>query len=341
MADEHGRYTPAYLERYRQLACGGVGTILTGYTYITDWEKPNPGMTGIYDDSFVEQYRLVTDAVHKEGGRIVMQLVYGGGQTGHLNSNRPPWGSSAVKYLSSGVTPREMTEEDIGELAYAFGAAARRARESGFDGVQVHGAHGYLLSQFLCPYYNRRTDRYGGGVENRARIFHRVIKAIRRQTAPEFPVLMKLNSSDEAPEGLSQQDSLAVAKLLAQWGCDGIEVSGGNGSLPYVAEHDLGAVRGGIAPGKNEGYFGEYAMQLAWEVPVPVILCGGLRSLEKIEELLQNSAITAFSLARPLLAESGLIRRWQQGDRRPSQCVSCNGCHRQSPEKRCIFDFES
>lgn len=336
MADEQGRPTAQYLQTYRALAEGGVGSIITGYTYITEDEKPNHGMTGIYDDRFLEDYRTLTGQVHAGGAKIVLQLVYGGSQTNLRDVGRTVWGPSSVTNLVSGVTPKEMSPQELHLLARSFADAARRAKESGFDGVQLHAAHGYLLSQFLCPYYNRRTDRYGGSIENRARILSDILREVRGQVGRDYPVLVKLNSSDCADRGLSERDSLAAARLLAAWGIDGIEVSGGNSSFPEVVEQGLGASRGPIDGPARESYFRAYAERLSREVSVPVILCGGNRSLEVMEDILAHSGVFGFSLARPLIAEPGLIARWTAGDRGRPRCVSCSRCHGQ-PRKTCVL----
>ncbi|MGL5312560.1 MAG: NADH:flavin oxidoreductase, partial [Peptostreptococcaceae bacterium] len=316
LADDKGHMTPQLFSIYKELAEGGVGTIMTGYSYITENEQPNPNMMGIYDDSFIPEYKELTDMVHKNGANIIMQIVYGGSQT-HLN---PPskliWGPSAVENQISKVTPVEMTKEDIKKLVKAYGDAAQRVKESGFDGVEIHAAHGYLLSQFLCPYYNRRNDEYGGTIENRARIIFEVYEEIRNRVGEEFPVLIKVNCQDFMDkDGLTPEDSIYVSKKLAQLGIDAIEISGGNESTPSVLEGNLGPARTKVVMGKDrESYFREYATMLAKEVDVPVILVGGNRNLDVMEELLNHNNIEYFSLARPLTAEPDLINRWMGGD---------------------------
>lgn len=169
MATENGHLTDELCKIYIDLAKGGVGTILTGYTYVLEEEHPHPRMMGIYDDSFIPEYKALTDSVHSYHANIVLQIVYGGSWT-RLNPPSPKiWGPSAVKHEQTGVIPTAMTKTDMRSLASAFAAAARRAKAAGFDGIELHAAHGYLLSQFLSPHYNVRTDEYGGSVENRTR----------------------------------------------------------------------------------------------------------------------------------------------------------------------------
>lgn len=339
LADEKGHMTPELFNVYEELAKGGVGTILTGYAYVTENEQPNPNMMGIYDDSFIEEYKQLTDMVHAHGSNIIMQIVYGGSQTS-LNPPSPViWGPSAVKNEFSAITPKEMTQDDLNQLVQAFADAALRVKKAGFDGVEFHGAHGYLLSQFLSPYFNRRTDSYGGSIKNRARIIFEVYAAVRKTVGEDFPILIKLNSADYAEEGLTTDESLFVARELARLGINAIEVSGGNESFPSVINNNLGPARRKVALSKdNESYFKDYATELASSVDIPVILIGGNRHLDVMENLLNNHQISYFSLARPLTAEPDLINKWITNTTTTSKCVSCNACYR-TPGKRCILNI--
>ncbi len=321
LADEKGHMTYPLYQVHKELAAGGVGLIITGYAFVTRDEQPNPGMMGIYDDSFITEYRKLTDMVHEQGSRIVMQIAYGGTQTGYPPEGRTIWGPSKEADLATGVVPTPMTKEDIRSLVKAFGDAAARAKEAGFDGVQIHGAHSYLLSQFLNPYYNRRTDEYGGSVENRARMHLEVYDEIRRRVGDDYPVMIKINSEDFIDGGATIEDSLSLAKMLDERGIDAIEVSGGTGGSGEKIPARLK-----INAPQKEAYHAEYAKRIAATVKAPVLLVGGLRSPEVIEGLLGSTDIELFSLARPLLAEPDLPHRWQSGDRTRARCVSCNGC---------------
>lgn len=321
LADERGHITSPLYQVHKELAAGGVAMIFTGYAFITRDEQPNPGMMGVYDDSFIGEYRKLTDMVHEQGSRIVMQIAYGGSQTGYQPESRVIWGPSSVVDLASGVVPTSMTTEDIQSLIQAFADAAGRVKAAGFDGVQIHGAHGYLLSQFLNPYYNRRMDEYGGSLENRARLFLEVYDEIRRRVGGDFPVMIKINSDDFMDGGATIEDSLVLAKMLDERGIDAIEVSGGTGGSGEQAP-----IRRKINTPEKEAYHADNAARIAAEIKAPVILVGGLRSPEVIEGLLESTKIELFSLARPLLAEPNLPHRWQGGDRSRARCVSCNGC---------------
>ena len=339
LADDSGHMTRELFNIYKDLADGGVGTILTGYSYITKNEQPNPRMMGIYDDSFIEEYKELTDMVHKNNSNILMQIVYGGSQT-HMN---PPsnviWGPSAIKNEISGVTPTEMTREDIKELTKAYGDAALRIKKANFDGVELHAAHGYLLSQFLCPHFNKRTDEYGGTIDNRARIIFEIYTEIRNRVGNDFPILIKINSEDFMEDGLTSEDSIYVCRKLAQLGIDAIEISGGNESTPTVLDNNLGPARNRVILGKDrESYFKEHTSKLANQIDVPVILIGGNRHLDVMEDILNTTEIEYFSLARPLTAEPDLINRWINGDTTKPKCISCNACYN-TPGKRCIFNL--
>lgn len=339
LADEKGHMTSELFKIYRELAQGGVGTIITGYTFVTKDEQPNPGMMGIYDDSFIEEYKELTDIVHSYKANIIMQIVYGGSQTNMNPPSKLIWGPSAVKNEISKVVPSEMTKEDIKILVKAYGDAALRVVKAGFDGVEIHAAHGYLLSQFLCPHYNKRTDEYGGCIENRGRIIFEVYEEIRRKVGDNFPIFVKINSEDFIKDGLTSVESIIISKRLSKLGIDAIEISGGNESNQSVLDNNLGPVRNKVNIGKDrESYFKEHAARLAEEVDVPVILVGGNRQIDVMEDILNSTKIKYFSLARPLISEPNLINKWARGDTKKPKCISCNQCFK-TTGKRCIFNI--
>ena len=317
-ADDKGHMTEALEKVYLDLAKGGVGTIITGYAFVREEEQPNPNMMGIYDDSFIPEYQKLTQKVHERGANIVMQIVYGGSQTDFQPENRLIWGASAVADVNHGVIPTPMTKEDIKSLVNSFAEAALRVKKSGFDGVELHGAHGYLFSQFLMPYYNRRTDEYGGSIENRARIIFETVRAIREKVGPDYPVLIKLDGTDNWGEhGLTNEECIGVVKGLEACGISAIEISGGHRANP---------LRQKLIKEKSQSYFHPEAAAVAEAVNVPVILVGGNRSVSKMEEILGNTEIEYFSMARTLHSEPDLPGRWQDGYQGRPRCVSCNQC---------------
>lgn len=321
MATEDGHMTSPLFRVYEDLAKGGVGLIITGYSYVLDEEHPNPNMMGIYEDRFIDEYKPLTSMIHDHDCKVVMQIVYGGSCTTRSAEGRVIWSPSGITDLATGVTPTEMTQENIRTVVQAFGRAAVRAKAAGFDGVQFHGAHGYLLSQFMTPYYNRRKDEYGGSLENRARIILEVYDEVRHRVGEDYPVLIKINGEDYINDGVTLTDSMQLAQLLDKKGIDAIEVSGGVASAgPHIPP------RPKINSPEKEAYHVVNAAQIANAIKASVMVVGGGRTPDVIEKSLNESEIACFSISRPLVSEPDLPNRWLSGDRTKARCVSCNGC---------------
>ena len=197
MADEQGHLTPDLINVYKALVDGGVGFIITEYAYIDINDQPNPRMIGMYDDSFISEWKEVIDYAHAKGVKIACQIASGGSQSGFAASKyRRMIGPSAVLNRVTGIMPEEMTKDDISHVIECHKKAALRVKQAGFDAVQIHAAHGYLLSQFLTPYYNRRKDEYGGSIHNRARLIYEVVSEVRSAVGEDFPVMVKVNFDD-------------------------------------------------------------------------------------------------------------------------------------------------
>lgn len=323
LATDDGHLTSELMAIHEELAEGGVGTIIAGYAYVTADEQPNPNMLGIYDDSFIPEYRELVDVVHERGAAFVSQIVYGGSASRLDPPSKRILGPSAIANPKTGIVPAEATKRDIEMLVSAFAAAAGRARAAGFDGVELHAAHGYLLSQFLNPLLNKRVDEYGGSVENRARIITESVTAIRNEVGAGYPLLVKLNSSDGVEGGLTERDSIEAARLLAESGVDAIEVSGAwRACEPKVY--------------RDKPYFADYAKQLVREVGVPVVLTGGNRTIDVMEHLAAEDGIAAFGLCRPLICEPDLVNRWRDDPSYRARCTSCNQCS-STAGHRCIL----
>lgn len=337
LADDKGHMNEELYTMYEEFAKGGVGTIIASYSYVTENEQPNPNMLGIYDDSFIEEYKKLTSIVHKYNSNIIMEIVYGGSQTKF--KDKEVLGPSSVENQVSKVTPKEMTKEDIEYLVNAYGDAALRVKKSGFDGVELHAGHGYLLNHFLCPYYNRRRDEYGGEIENRARIIFEIYENIRRKVGDEFPILIKMNSEDCAKEGLTKEDSLYVCKRLAELGMDAIEVTGGNESLSEVFENNNATVRAKVPGVELQPHFKDFAEELSKQISIPVILVSGNRSIKGMEDILNESNVQYFSLARPLNSEPDLINKWEENPNYKVRCISCNKCF-DTHGHRCILNIK-
>lgn len=331
LADESGHMTEELFQVYENLAKGGVGTIITGLTYVSDLEEPIPRQMGIYDDSFIDEYKKLTEMSHRYDAKMILQIACLGSQTSPRPNVKVMWGPSAIEDLFYKTTPQAMTAQDIPFVQAAFADAAFRAKKAGFDGVQMHAAHGYLLSKFLTPYYNRRTDDYGGSIENRARMVLETYQAIRKKVGPEYPILIKINCEDFMDQGMTFADCKYVCQELAKLGVNAIELSGGSpSSLP-----DEGTVR--IINAEQESYFKPYAAEMAREIKVPVILVGGNRKVTSLTEILNQTSVEYIALCRPLICESNLINRWQAGEQSSAKCVSCNKCFRLGGT-RCVFN---
>ena len=246
-------------------------------------------------------------------------------------SGQTPMAPSIVEGIAEGPR-KEITKEDILDIIEAFAAAAKRAQNAGFDGVQLHGGHGYLLSEFLSPMFNHRTDEYGGPIENRARMALEVFQAIREAVGKDFPVLIKMNSKEFVDGGLMPQDFVQAGKMLAEAGIDAIEVSGGLPIRPATRSNQLG-----IKKEEQEAYFQKEAATLRKQVDVPIILVGGNRSFHVAERLVDEGVADYISMSRPLIREPDLINRWKAGDLTKAACVSDNMCFKPIMEGKGVY----
>ena len=321
MCETDGRPTRKLASCYRDLAAGGVGLIITGYAFVRPDGKQLPGKMGIQKDDFAAEMKSLTRAVHNEGSKICIQLVHSGGQTTAETAGRRPLAPSAVKVEQFPEEPEAMSKQDIDEIVAAFGDGAQRAKKYGFDAVQIHAAHGYLINQFLSPLTNRRTDSYGGPVENRCRFLLEVYRCIRSEVGPDFPVFVKLNGSDNLEGGLDISDAVHAARLLDMEKIDAIEVSGGTS-----ASGERAPVRTKIDSPDLEAYNLALAREIKEAVRCPVMAVGGFRSIEVINKAVIENGIDYISMSRPFIREPRLIKRWKEGDLSPARCISCNGC---------------
>jgi len=320
MATPDGEVTPQLVETLEALAQGGVGLIITGQAYVRPDGHAAPRQLGAYRDDLVDGLRRLTEAVHKCDGRIVLQIAHGGCLTSEKLTGQPLRVVSDFEGLSKS-TCREMTVGDIGEIAQSFADAAARAKGVGFDGVQLHAAHGYLLSQFLSPRFNRRQDEYGGDIVNRARAVLDVYHAVRKAVGAAYPIVAKLNCGDFIENGLTLEDATQAGSMLAHAGIDAIELSGGllNGGA-------LSPSRLGITTEDKEAYFREEARSFKKAVDVPLMLVGGIRSFSVAERLVEQGYADYISLSRPFIREPNLINRWKSGDHNKAECLSDNLC---------------
>lgn len=322
MANPDGSASRRLVELNTELAKGEVGLIISGYAYPSTEGKSRPMQSGVHTDDMIPGLKQITDAVHQTGGKIAMQIGHSG-----CNSFVVPDGGKALgpskMMMPQGCECRDMTGAEIEKTIEDFSHAAVRAKKSGFDGVQLHGAHGYLISQFLSPFYNERTDNYGGSLENRARFLISVLSGVREAVGDQFPVMLKINSDDFLEGGFNLEEMLVVAAMLETAGIDAIEISGGTHLSPD--EYSFSRKTGTVSAGK-EIYFKEAALRYKECIKVPLMLVGGIRSFEVSEQIVAGGMADYVSLCRPLIREPHLIGRWKSGDTRRATCISCNEC---------------
>ncbi len=320
MAAEDGAVTPKLIEIMTALAQGGVGLIISSHAYISPEGQATPWQIGIYKDELIPGLQNLVEPIHAHGGKIVMQLAHAGNFAMEKLTGQPALVVSDFEGLAASQR-HEIGAPDVQKLITAFAAAARRAKAAGCDGVQLHSAHGYLLSQFLSPLFNRRQDAYGGDIRGRAQIHGEILHAVREAVGPDYPILIKMNCRDFQEGGLSLEDSLQAAILMTAAGLDAIELSGG-----LLTGGKLSPSRPGIDSPEKEAYFQEELRAFKKAIAIPLILVGGIRSFEVAEHLVAEGAADYISMSRPLIREPDLINRWQAGDRRPSDCNSDNLC---------------
>lgn len=321
MANQDNTVSQRLIDVMVELAKGDVGLLITGYAPVRKDGTSVPFQLGNYSDDHLPGLTKMAEAVHKAGGTIVNQIAHGGIFIIPQLAGATPMGPSVIEG-PEGPICREMTKNDIIELVSAFGQAATRAKKAGFDGVEIHGAHGYGLSQFLSPFYNKRTDEYGGPIENRAKIIMDVYQSVRDAVGDDFPVLVKLNAADFLDGGLDTDDMLQVAAMLEKAGIDAVDLSGGTIKEHLARNYNAGFSR----TQEEEVYYREAAKRYKEKIGVPLILVGGIRSYEVAEQLVEEDVADYIALSRPLIREPDLINRWKAGDIRKADCISDNQC---------------
>ncbi len=330
-ADVSGRVNDGFIAHYEAMAAGGIGLIITGHAYVKWNGKASTTMMGVHNDDLVPDLKRLVKAVHQYDSKIVMQINHAGRQTSSSTVGETPVAPSAVYYKLSNETPRALTEDEIEEIIDAYAAAAERAVSAGFDGLQIHAAHGYLASQFMSPFTNKREDKWGGSLENRMRFPLEVYRRVRKAVGDNYPVLIKLNSEDFMDGGLTIEEGARIAKAISLEGIDAIEISGG------MAESGDHIAKRGIKEESDEAYYLANAKKFREVIDVPLILVGGLRSPGLLQNLLEAGEADMVSLCRPFIREPNLVNRWKQGDTRKADCISCTGCLKYRDEQvRCI-----
>jgi len=320
MAARDGSATERQVSLFENLAKGEVGLIITGHAYVNPTGIASPYQTGVYADRLIEGLSQINGAVHRYPSRIFLQVSHAGRQTKPKLCGCTPLAPSSVYEPTFEVSPKEMSQEEIKSVIDDFIQSSRRAKEAGFDGVELHVAHGYLLSSFISPYTNRRKDEWGGTLTNRLRIVAEIIQGIKGLLGKEFPLIVKLNASDFLPEGLNLDESIEIAKILESEGTDALEVSGG------MAEAGKGSVWKGLRREEEEGYFVDNASKIKAELSIPVFGLGGIRSFSAMEQIIEEGRADLISMSRPFIREPSLISRFRAGEIKKSDCISCNRC---------------
>ena len=324
MTDRTGKVSPAQIRLISDLARGGVGLIVSSIMYVHPSGQISAFMNSIATDDMTEGLRSLTAAAHRDNAKIAVQLHHAGREARFVKTKKMlPLAPSVVSDDPFCKGPcREISEDEIREVIDAFGQAACRAREAGFDAVQIHGAHGYLLSQFLSPFTNRRIDRWGGSLENRLRLHRDVYDAVRSRTGDDYPVLIKLGVEDGFAGGLTFDEGQRAAQMLAQIGYDAVEISSGVRGSSYEGTE----YRTKINKPDREGYFRTWAKNIKQRVDIPVMAVGGLKSPAMMEDMLIHCEADFISLCRPLISEPGLIQAWAEDPQKKPRCVYCNKC---------------
>ncbi len=318
MADDEGRPLPELACLYRDLARGGVGLIITGHMYIHPSGKCHPEMAGIYDDALIPGLAALVEAVHREGGKIAVQINHGGMQCSR-ETVAGTIAPSAVDAPFLQQPAREMTPDEIAAVIDAYAQAARRAQNAGFDAVQLHGAHGYLINQFLSPFVNRRTDGWGGDLEGRMRFLRSVCAAVRAQVGPDYPLFIKFGMVDGVEGGLALEESVKVVAAMREMGLNAVEVSGG------ITLGKIQNSKAAIREATDEAYFRDFARAVRAVTSLPLMLVGGFRSRQVMDDVLDAGDADFISLCRPFIAEPDFPNRLQQGQARAA-CISGNRC---------------
>jgi len=325
LADGAGHVSEAQIRLFVELARGGVGLIVTGIAYVHDPGQILTNQNSIAGDDCMAGFKRLTAVVHDQGGKVALQLFHAGRDRAEFLKGKSEQAIAPSFIPDDPYFPEEyrsMTQDEIWDIIGAFGDGAKRARAAGFDAVQLHAAHAFLPSQFLSPYTNRRSDEWGGSLENRLRFHREIYRDIRKKAGEDYPVLIKLGVQDGFAGGLEFWEGKRAAKLLAQWGYDALEISQGLRGEWYGGTE----WRTPVDCQEREGYFRKWCKEIKNEVHVPAMMVGGLRSFELMQEVIQKGEADLVSLSRPLIKEPGLINEWKSGNRRKAACISCNKC---------------
>lgn len=354
LADENGAPCDKLIAKYEHLAENEIGCIITGYAAVSrNGVSPYPRMMKIYDDSVIDKHKELTDAVHRHRVPVILQIAHCGRQTSSKAIGLQKVAPSNVFHAFYPDKAKELTEAEIYGIINDFVSAAVRAEKAGFDGVQLHGGHGYLLHDFLSPYGNRRKDSWGGSLENRCRIVELIIKGIKEKTS--LPVWIKISAEDNRKGGMNIESSVEICKRLEKAGCDAIEVSCGTvqdgmntmrsklmpmdavfkyrepcASFPpllsKIALPAANLINPLIKqPAPLENFNVENSEIIKKSVSIPVIVVGGIHKADDMEDILQKGKADFVSMCRPFICEPDLAKKLKNGQKE-AKCIMCNYC---------------
>lgn len=354
LADENGAPSDKLIAKYEHLARNGVGCIITGYAAVSrNGVSPYPRMMKIFDDGVIEKYKEMTDAVHRHSVPVILQIAHCGRQTSSKAISLQKVAPSNVLHAFYPDKAKELTDGEILGIIDDFVSAAVRAEKAGFDGVQLHGGHGYLLHDFLSPYGNRRNDRWGGNLENRCRIVEMIIRGIKEKTS--LPVWIKLSAEDNRKNGMRIDSSVEICKRLEAAGCDAIEVSCGTvqdgmntmrsklmpmdavfryrepcASFPKLLNKIALPAANLInplikQPSPLENFNVDNAAIIKKAVSIPVIAVGGIHKVSDMEHIIADGKADFVSMCRPFICEPDLAKKLANGQRE-AKCIMCNYC---------------
>lgn len=305
-AEIEGQVSPAILDYYAEKSAGGyLSLVIIEHSFIQPDGKASHNQLSIAEDRMIDGLTQLAQVLHQNGSKTIMQLNHAGSATTEEITGFTPVAPSPVTNPRKGTLPRELTLEDISHLIQSFKNAARRTKAAGFDGVEIHSAHGYLLNQFLSPLTNKRTDEYGGTLLNRIRLHLQVLEAVRSEVGEAYPILLRLGASDFLEGGTTLEDSIVAAREFEKAGVHILDISGG--------------FCGYTVPGRTEqGYFSTLTENIKKEISIPVILTGGITEIEIAEQFLTEAKADLIGIGRALLhnskwAEEGMLKLTQKG----------------------------
>ena len=293
---------------YKRWAEGGTGLIITGNIMVDPKGTAEPGNIVFDKNSNMEILKNWANQGQQHGAKVMVQLNHPGKQAPKTIAKETvapsavPLGNGLNKLFS---TPRALTTSEVEELVQKFVTSSKVAKEAGFSGVQIHAAHGYLISQFLSPHDNRRTDKYGGSLENRMRFLKEIYLGMREELGKDFTIGIKINSTDFKEDGLTEEDSLKTIIELANLGLDFVEISGGTYERP--------AMMGATSKSTNQVFFAEYSKKLKQKIEIPVVVTGGIRSINAMNTLLNDNTTDFIGIARPLTIDPNIPNKIKQG----------------------------